>query len=215
MEQQNQYDVIIVGLGCYGLSAAYYMSKNGMKVLGVEQHPQSGYFGSSSTGATRIWRKVHFEQNSKLTNMMEEALEIWKEAEEKSGKKLLEQTGMLMLLNKDGEQYKDITSKYDGEKLSMVEVRKRWPAMSDLPDSLAGYFDPVAGVVRVRDALEVFKELSIQNGATLIYNAKVETLNKQTGDVQVRLNNEVKAFKGGKVVLTTGVSTNKFFDDPK
>lgn len=39
MENQEKgsiYDVVIVGLSCIGLSAAYYLTKEGLKVRGLE-----------------------------------------------------------------------------------------------------------------------------------------------------------------------------------
>lgn len=57
-----QYDVIIVGLGCVGLSTAYYSSLKGLKVLGFERYANSGALGSGSAGHGRIWRYMHTEK---------------------------------------------------------------------------------------------------------------------------------------------------------
>jgi sarcosine oxidase len=57
--QEKQYDVIVVGLGCVGMSSAYQLSKNGYKVLGLEKHSDTGSIGTSSYGLTRIWRISH------------------------------------------------------------------------------------------------------------------------------------------------------------
>ncbi len=35
-KESKQYDVIIVGLGCFGLGTAYYLSRQGYKVLGFD-----------------------------------------------------------------------------------------------------------------------------------------------------------------------------------
>ena len=56
------YDVIIIGLGCFGLGAAYYLSKQGMRVLGFDQNHGPGVLGSGSMGNGRIWRYMHSEQ---------------------------------------------------------------------------------------------------------------------------------------------------------
>ena len=82
MENIPDYDVIIVGLGCVGISAAYYCSKMGLKVLGFERFAEPGSIGTSSYGYTRIWRHAHPEQ--RYTDMQLEALEIWRELEIKT-----------------------------------------------------------------------------------------------------------------------------------
>lgn len=64
MEQSSKVDadVIIVGLGCVGISTAYSCTKvPGMKVIGLERHSDTGEIGSSSYGHTRIWRTSHNE----------------------------------------------------------------------------------------------------------------------------------------------------------
>ena len=38
MESTKKYDVIVVGLGWAGLSTAYYCSKKGLNVLGLESN---------------------------------------------------------------------------------------------------------------------------------------------------------------------------------
>jgi glycine/D-amino acid oxidase-like deaminating enzyme len=35
-KDSKQYDVIIVGMGCFGLASAYYLSRQGYKVLGFD-----------------------------------------------------------------------------------------------------------------------------------------------------------------------------------
>lgn len=74
--------MIIVGLGCVGLSAAYYCTKMGLRVLGLERFAESGSIGTSSYGHTRIWRLGHPEDVG--MHMQIEALEIWKEIEQRT-----------------------------------------------------------------------------------------------------------------------------------
>jgi sarcosine oxidase len=71
--------VIIVGLGCFGLGTAYYLSKMGLKVLGLDRSHEAGTMGSGSTGYARIWRHLHAEK--RYFDMQMEAIEMWKEIE--------------------------------------------------------------------------------------------------------------------------------------
>lgn len=76
---ETTYDAIVIGLGCFGLGATYYMSKQGLKVLGLERYETSGALGSGSAGYGRIWRYMHTEE--RYAKMMEESVEIFKEIE--------------------------------------------------------------------------------------------------------------------------------------
>lgn len=76
------YDVIVIGLGCFGLSTTYYSSKQGLNVLGLERNHESGVMGSGSTGFGRIWRHMHNED--RYFKMQLEAIELWKEIEKET-----------------------------------------------------------------------------------------------------------------------------------
>ena len=73
----------VVGLGCVGLSASYYLSKQGLKVIGLEQYPNSGHEGTNSFGHGRIWR--HIQTTQEATDQMIKAQEMWVQIERESG----------------------------------------------------------------------------------------------------------------------------------
>lgn len=72
-------DVLIVGLGCVGLSTTYACTKRGLSVIGFEKHSDTGVIGTASYGHTRIWRVAHGEK--RYNDMQEEALQLWEEIE--------------------------------------------------------------------------------------------------------------------------------------
>ena len=144
--QKKEWDVIIVGLGCVGIGAAYNLSKQGMKVLGFEKHPDSGCLGTASYGLTRIWRTSHDDE--RYNQMQEEALELWREIEQKSGKEIILTTGMLWVVRDGSELLEFLRTHGAGEKLSRPEMIKRYPALVAMPDDFVGYFHYKAGIVR-------------------------------------------------------------------
>ena len=103
MEQNKkidqQYDVVIVGLGCYGLGAAYELSKKGLKVIGFDRAYAPGALGSGSVGYGRIWR--HYDPEDRYTEMMKESEAIFREVEKKTGVEILQSSGMLYIRKKD------------------------------------------------------------------------------------------------------------------
>jgi glycine/D-amino acid oxidase-like deaminating enzyme len=78
--QNNCFNIIIVGGGVYGISIAYYLSKNpNMKTLLIEQY-QIGHELGSSHSPTRITRSTYEKEVYRDLNL--QALEQnWKEIE--------------------------------------------------------------------------------------------------------------------------------------
>ena len=56
----SPYDVIVLGTGAFGSSAAYHLSRQGARVLALDMHPPAHPWGSSH-GHTRIIRLAYFE----------------------------------------------------------------------------------------------------------------------------------------------------------
>ena len=100
--------MLIVGLGCVGISAAFNLTKQGLSVIGLERHADTGAIGTASYGHTRIWRTSHNE--ARYNEMQEEALVGWREIEERTGEKILETTGLLWVLHPESELYKFVVS---------------------------------------------------------------------------------------------------------
>ena len=53
--KSNVVDVVVIGLGISGLSAAMRLVLQGYSVLGLEQYSDSGVVGTSSAGLTRMF----------------------------------------------------------------------------------------------------------------------------------------------------------------
>ena len=93
------FDVIVLGLGAHGSSAIYHLSKNNIKVCGIDRFVPPHAFGSSH-GQSRIIRQAYHESPMYVPLVME-AYKLWSELENLSGKKLLLKTGGLILGSKD------------------------------------------------------------------------------------------------------------------
>jgi len=148
----EDYDVIVVGLGIVGLGTTYYLSKRGLKVLGLEQCHSSGAIGSSSYGHTRIWRYSHTD--SRYTKMMQEAQPLWKEIEERTGTKLFYDGGLLDVGDPADPEFKKLLSQdIDGEVLPAGEIMKRWPALQ-IPQEFKGFYSKDGGITMSKQALD-------------------------------------------------------------
>ncbi|MER2256686.1 MAG: FAD-dependent oxidoreductase, partial [Priestia megaterium] len=73
----THYDVIIIGLGAMGSTAAYQLAKKGQRVLGLEQYGPAHDLGSSH-GGSRIIRQSYFEDPAYVPLLLR-AYELWNE----------------------------------------------------------------------------------------------------------------------------------------
>lgn len=197
---QKEYDVIIVGLGCFGLGTAYYLASKGMKVLGFDKLKEPGMLGSGSVGNGRIWRYLHSEP--RYAKMQEEAAEIFRELEKKTGMEML-RGGGLLYMKPVGHPHIQEFMKY-GERLSAAEINKRFPAFN-IPDYIEGVFTTDAGIVRVKNALRGCREESLKLGADLRFDTHVKHIDHEKGLVTLEDGHQ---FKAKQIVVTCGAQTD-------
>lgn len=89
----KHYDVIIVGAGSMGMAAGYYLARQGVHTLLIDAGDPPHQMGSHH-GDTRIIRHAYGE-GELYVPLTIRAMELWKELEEASGKRLFVQTGVL------------------------------------------------------------------------------------------------------------------------
>ena len=75
----NTADVIIIGLGAMGSASSYYLSKKGIRVLGIDTYKPPHNFGSSH-GHTRVIREAYHEGTSYVP-IVQRSYELWNENE--------------------------------------------------------------------------------------------------------------------------------------
>ena len=83
----NVFDVIVVGIGSMGSSTCYYLAKQGINVLGIEQFSISHEWGSHA-GQSRIIRKAYFEHPDYVP-LLNKAYDNWTELEVESGEQVV------------------------------------------------------------------------------------------------------------------------------
>ena len=86
------FDVVVIGGGAMGSSAAWHLARRGRSVALIEQFA-AGHDRGSSHGATRIFRVAY--RDPRYLRLAVDALAWWRELEAESGDTLLEQTGQI------------------------------------------------------------------------------------------------------------------------
>lgn len=167
------FDVVVLGGGAVGLSAARFASTLGAQVACVEQFDFFTDAGSSG-GQSRMWRVLH--SDLELAQMALATKPLWKELEKDSGMSLIDETGILWF----GEENADTTEgQISGavkvleslslpyEPLTAVDIRDKYP-FKNIPANYSGVFQADAGVVKVKDVLLSLHSLCTKQKVELI-----------------------------------------------
>lgn len=93
-------DVIVVGLGAAGASAAWHCARRGARVLGLDRWAPPHPLGSSF-GRTRIIREAYYE-HPLYVPFLRRAYALWHELEREAERRLLVTTGGAMIGPPDG-----------------------------------------------------------------------------------------------------------------
>ncbi len=200
----SDYDVIIAGLGAMGSAAAYHVAAGGCRLLGLDRFQPPHQLGSSH-GLTRIIREAYFEHPSYVP-LVQRAYELWAELENNSGRRLLQQTGGVMIgppggalvsgARRSAEQHR-----LRHEVLSADELRRRFPVFQPT-DKMIGVWEPRAGVLLPEVAVQVHLELAAKQGASLRFNEPV--LKWERDGQGVRVHTEHHTYSADQLLLAAG-----------
>jgi sarcosine oxidase len=200
----DRYEVIILGLGAMGSSAAYHLAKNGNRVLGLDRFQPPHSFGSSH-GKTRIIREAYFEHPSYVP-LVQRAYELWFALEEESGSKLLMPTGGLMIGPPDGALVSG--SKLSAEQhelehqvLSAAELRRRFPVFEP-HESTTGVWEPRAGILFPEKVIQTHLDMAVQSGAALKFNEPA--IKWETDGDGVRVTTATNKYWAERLLITAG-----------
>ncbi|XP_071537955.1 peroxisomal sarcosine oxidase-like isoform X3 [Panulirus ornatus] len=92
-------DVVVVGAGVYGSSAALFLARAGRRTILLEQFPIPHSRGSSH-GQTRIIRQANYETPA-LTPIMADGFKQWQQIQKQAGETLMRPSPMLVIGSQD------------------------------------------------------------------------------------------------------------------
>ena len=208
----EQYDVIVVGLGIMGAGALYQAAKRGARVLGIDRFAPPHTYGSSH-GDTRITRQAIGEGEMYMP-FIRRSNDIWRELETITGRKLYVETGGLVIAPQEGEaqfhargnfvtRTADIAATYsiDHEVLTAAETMRRHPLLKLCPQDTI-YYEPEAGILRPELCVQTQLEQAFMHGA-IIHTNEIVMSYEATADF-VRVTANKGEYQAERIVLAAG-----------
>lgn len=168
--------VVVVGAGCFGAWTALHLQRLGARVTLLDQYGPANSRATSG-GETRGVRTSYGDRPHGLQwgRWAARAIEAWKAWDEEHAAsdlpRLFFNTGDLILREEMTPYLEETRANWDAmghdyEVLSAEEVRHRWPVIHT-PEMNVALYEPAAGVVRARRAIESVVRVFLREGGTL------------------------------------------------
>lgn len=198
-------DVVVVGLGAVGSSAAWRLATRGLDVVGIDQHTPGHPWGGSH-GRTRLFRVACLEHPG-LVPIARRARELWRELATLSGQELLLETGGIMI-GPPGSRIIEGTltaareHQLPVQQLSPEQIAEHAPGHARVDPGDIGVWDPDAGVLRPEGAILAAAQAARAAGAELLTDQRVHSVEAGADGVSVRLPDTV--IQADRVVIAAG-----------
>lgn len=197
-------ELLIVGAGVMGLSAAWQAARRGFKPLVLEQYPLFHDHGSSH-GNTRIYRTVNFEGDEYFLLSLR-AQQLWDMLAQESGQELKQETGALFLGPPMGRVvvgsiHAARARQVEHEYLDAEDLAGRFPSLRPHPKEVA-VLDRQAGVLHADRCLKALASCAKHQGAEIATPEKVVAWRSVSGGVEVKT--DQRTLTTESLVLTAG-----------
>ncbi|MCM3617032.1 glycine oxidase ThiO [Sutcliffiella horikoshii] len=216
----RSYDVIIIGGGVNGCSIAYYLAREGKKVLLLERDKLAGK--ASSAAAGMLGAQVEVTEEGALFDIAKESRAMFPslqyELKEHSGIDIeLVQKGMLKLALKEEEaRHLKSTIAFQqmlGERAEWLAPQQVAEREGQLSDALLGGMDiPMDGHVNPERLTHAFAKSAVNLGADVKEYAEVYSLIKDGDEISGVETSDGK-FHGANIVVATGAWSKRLLDE--
>lgn len=198
------YNYIVIGAGSMGMAAGYYLAHSGHHTLLLDAfNPPHDH--ASHHGETRLIRYAYGEGIAYVPLALR-AGERWRALEMKTNRQLFHETGVINVGRKQSSFVQNVinSAKLHNIPLEVLDaptVHKRWPGMR-LPDDYVACYEPTAGVLKVEDCINAYRQLAIEAGAVIRTNSRVATITP--GNVITVTTTAGTTFTADRVIVTVG-----------
>lgn len=203
----KNYDRIIVGGGAMGAATAYRLTKSGLNILLLEQFKISNS-RNASQDLNKAFRGVYAD-NTFYTELVKQALPLWRELEEESKTELLCQCGVLLLGPEEDDFMRLSVQALQNANLPVSEwrgeeLRHRFPAFR----ADYGVLDESGGFVRAADTVHALIRAS---GERLHIREEARVTEVKPGMVRLQSGEKIYA---EDIIVCAGAWSCKLLDLP-
>jgi sarcosine oxidase len=200
----ESFDILVIGLGAHGSSALYHLARAGRKVAGIDRFVPPHNHGSSY-GQSRIIREAYHE-NPVYVPFVRAAYELWDELQREAGRRLLVETGGLLLGRADtmvvqGARLSAETHGIAYEWLEAADLRRRFPAFWPNDDTVA-VWEKRAGILFPEECIKAHLAGAAVRGAVIRCEETVMSIAPSGDGVEVRTSKG--RYLAGKVIVSAG-----------
>lgn len=172
---EQEYDVVVIGLGCVGVATSYELSRRGYDVLGVDQFDVPNERGSSH-GESRIIR-LAYPEGGEYMPMLRRSYEKWLDLDSSVDRSMYERTHSLTIGEPGSEKLRRARDSMESsgvayDVLNGGEVSERFDAWS-LPDRMIALHQMNGGVLDVPACLEGQLDLARESGLETLTGERV------------------------------------------
>ncbi|MDN2582862.1 FAD-dependent oxidoreductase [Aquibium sp. ELW1220] len=205
-------DVIIVGAGIAGLSAAWSLVKRGHAVTLVEQGPIPNPQAASGDHH-RIIRRA-YPSATGYGRAITEAYAAWDDVWADLGESHLDARGFLCVSREPGDEAEDYleglkAGGFPFELLAPDDAARRWPFL-DAASMRYAYVSPEGGALHCRRIAEGLVAWLRAKGATVLEDTRVAAVEAETGSVMLA---DGRRLSADRVVVTAGAWVTELFPD--
>jgi sarcosine oxidase len=159
-----------------GAAVSYNLAKRGLRVLTLERFGVNHKLGSSH-GRTRIIRMAYFE-DPRYVPLLRRAYDSWGDIESRSGKKLLQITGGLMIGKEGGQLLSGVlkSARAHGlrhEVLSGPEAERRFDAFT-IGSGYSAVFEQSAGILFAEECVRALVGLGSEAGCEFRFSEQLK-----------------------------------------
>lgn len=211
----SSFDVIVIGGGTIGLSAAYYAAARSLNTLLLEQFDTLANPWASSDGASRMFRIMYAPEF--MGQLAEVSLAMWREIETASQTQILQTQPLLF--------YGDARNTVEG---NLGEIRNvlqalgapytwypdplalqgSFPAFKSIPSDYFGLSQPNSAVIRAEKSIAAFAKLAVTAGATILTNQPA-AITAFSGPGPYKVSCPAGSYGAKSLILCPGAWTNE------
>lgn len=196
--------VLIAGLGSMGSAAVYFLSKQGIDVIGIDPYQVPHSMGSHS-GHTRFIRKSYFEHPDYVP-LLERAYQLWYEIERNSGLQLFHQTGLHYFGSSDCDQ--NLGVKLSSQRHHIpIEIHSKEKYVQqymdiNIPNHWEAIAEQEAGYLEVEKSLSYFLKEATHNQA--VFHTGEKMIRWETVGHKIKVFTDKTEYIVDKLILTGG-----------